>query len=83
MRIGSGFIYLKAKDRTLALMDAWAAKLNSSSYVDDAAALNSLLASNEFKNLTIRMLPSAAFPTANELTKDATSDLKVNPPGLT
>lgn len=58
-------------------MDAWAKKLNGSAYVDEIAAINALLRSKTFSDLTIEMLPSSAFPTANEITKEASSALKV------
>ena len=59
-------------------MDAWAKQLGGASYVDDALALASSLASKEFKNLTIGVLPSAAFPTGSEVEKNASSELRVS-----
>ena len=58
-------------------MEAWAGKLNGSSYVDETKALNDLLGSKAFSNLTIGVLPSAVFPTADEVTKNSNSHLKV------
>lgn len=59
-------------------MQAWAGKLNGSSYVDETKAFNDLLGSQPFSNLTIGVLPSAVFPTADEMTKNTNPRLKVN-----
>lgn len=58
-------------------MEAWAGKLNGTSYVDETKAFNDLLGSKAFSNLTIGVLPSAVFPTADEVTKNSNSHLKV------
>ena len=76
-KISSAFVFLRPKERTIALADSWAAKLNGTAYVDDAAALNTLLTSREFKDLTVEVLPSAVFPTFDELTKSTSASLKV------
>lgn len=77
-KIGISFIFLRPGSQTIALMDAWAGKLNVSSSIDEAAALETLLASKAFQNLTIGFFPSAAFPTAAEITTSTPAALKVD-----
>ena len=77
-QVSAAFIYLRPRDKTIQLMQAWAGKLNGSSYVDETKAFNDLLGSQPFSNLTIGVLPSAVFPTADEMTKNTNPRLKVN-----
>jgi len=76
-------MYLRSNKRTMSLMEAWAAALNVTTSVDEAAALNKLLNGGAHKDLTIGIFPSAAFPTAEEsTTKPPKQDLKVGTLGI-
>ena len=76
-QVSAAFIYLRPRDKIVALMQAWAGKLTGSTYVDETKAFNDLLGSKSFSNLTIGVLPSAVFPTAEEMTKNSNARLKV------
>ena len=76
-QITTSFLFVKPSKRTIMLMDAWAASLSSSAYVDDSAALQLLLQRAEYATLNVGVFATPLFPNLGEHTNTTSADLKV------